>query len=271
MELGLKGRRVLVTGATRGIGRATAEGFAREGCRLCLVARTGEALAETEAALADRYAVEIDTLKADLGEPGATQAVAAAFPEIDILVNNAGGIVSGSLVDVDESRWRAAWEPKVFGYINMTREYYRRMAARDGGVIVSIIGMAAEKVDFDYAAGASGNAALAALTRALGSASIDRGVRVVGIHPSWVDTDRALILLRERAEARFGDPERWPEVMATWPLNRLIAPREVADLVVFLASDRASAISGTIVTVDLGLGARSYPNPPETIDRSAVP
>ena len=271
MELGLKGRRVLVTGATRGIGRATAEGFAREGCRLCLVARTGEALAETEAALADRYAVEIDTLKADLGEPGATQAVAAAFPEIDILVNNAGGIVSGSLVDVDESRWRAAWEPKVFGYINMTREYYRRMAARDGGVIVSIIGMAAEKVDFDYAAGASGNAALAALTRALGSASIDRGVRVVGIHPGWVDTDRALILLRERAEARFGDPERWPEVMATWPLNRLIAPREVADLVVFLASGRASAISGTIVTVDLGFGARSYPKPPERIDCSAVP
>ena len=271
MELGLKGRRVLVTGATRGIGRATAEGFAREGCRLCLVARTGEALAETEAALTDRYAVEIDTLKADLGEPGATQAVAAAFPEIDILVNNAGGIVSGSLVDVDESRWRAAWEPKVFGYINMTREYYRRMAARDGGVIVSIIGMAAEKVDFDYAAGASGNAALAALTRALGSASIDRGVRVVGIHPGWVDTDRALILLRERAEARFGDPERWPEVMATWPLNRLIAPREVADLVVFLASGRASAISGTIVTVDLGFGARSYPKPPERIDCSAVP
>ena len=148
MELGLEGRRVLVTGATRGIGRATAEGFAREGCRLCLVARTAEALAETKAALAGRYAVDIDTLAADTGEPGATQAVAAAFPDVDILVNNAGGIVSGSLIDVDEARWRAAWEPKVFGYINMTREYYRRMAAQGSGVIVSIIGMAAEKVRF---------------------------------------------------------------------------------------------------------------------------
>ena len=124
-------------------------------------------------------------LAADLGEPGATQAVAAAFPDVDILVNNAGGIVFGSLIAtawpldrliaprevadlavfladrasaIDEARWRAAWEPKVFGYINMTREYYRRMAAQGSGVIVSIIGMAAESkvlLDFDYAAGAS--------------------------------------------------------------------------------------------------------------------
>jgi len=259
MDLGLEGRAVLITGASQGLGRAIAEAFARERCRLHLVARGEEGLASVKAELAKAHGVKIETKALDMAAPGASEAVAAAFPEIDILVNNAGGIVHGDVLAVDEAAWRAAWESKVFGYINLTRAYYRRMQRRRAGAIVNIIGIGAERLDYEYSAGSTGNAALAAFTRTVGGASLDHGVRVVGINPGWVETGRTMRFLRQRAEALHGDAERWRDVIASWQLSRLIQPREVADLAVFLASDRASAITGTVVTVDLGLTARFYP------------
>ncbi len=259
MDLGLKDRLAVITGGSQGLGRAVAESFAREGGRLALVARDAAALAQARDAIAAATGVRAETLALDMGQPGAAAAIAAAYPTADVLVNNAGGIVHGDILAVDEARWRAAWESKVFGYINATREFYRLMAARGRGAIVSIIGIGAEKLDHEYAAGATGNAALAAFTRTVGGASLDRGVRVVGIHPGWVDTARTRRFLDQQALAQFGDASRWRDVMATWPLQRLVEPREVADMAVFLASDRASAISGTIVTIDQGLSARGYP------------
>jgi NAD(P)-dependent dehydrogenase (short-subunit alcohol dehydrogenase family) len=259
MNLDLAGRSVLISGASKGIGRAVAEEFAREGCRLFLVSRTATDLERARDEIRTRHNVPVEIYAADLSRLDARQAVVEKAGAIDILINNAGAIPKGDLLELDDARWREAWDLKVFGYINMCREFYRGMQVRKSGVIVNIIGLAAEKPDYDYLAGSTGNASLVAFTRALGSLSIDYGVRVIGVNPGYVETERAVRGLRIRAEKELGDPAKWPDLIRDlWPRGKMITPKEIADVVVFLASDRASAMTGHIVTVDAGFAARSY-------------
>jgi hypothetical protein len=265
MDLGLQGRRALVTGASQGIGRAVAESLAREGCHLHLVARNGEALEAAAAAIVDRHRVDVAIHPIDLAQRGAATSIAAACADADIVVNNAGNTPRGDILAVDEEMWRSGWELKVFGYINLTREFYRYMQARRSGVIVNVIGIGADKYEYAYAAGGTGNAALAAMTRIVGSASLEYGVRVVGVHPGWVETEKAKRTLRKRATDELGDAERWPELVKGWPRGKLIQPAEVADVVAFVASARASAMSGVIVTVDAGFTSRGYPHTPSKV------
>ena len=261
MDLQLKGRTVLVTGASRGIGRAVAEAFAAEGCALRLVARSAEGLQALQHDLSTRFGVEVQTLALDLAQAGSVARMVDAFPEVDVVINNAGATPRGDVVELDDEAWRAGWELKVFGYINTTRAYYRRMRARGNGVILNIIGLGAEKLDHSYAAGSTGNAALVAFTRSVGSISLDHGVRVLGVNPGWVETDKAIASLRRRSQEGCGDSERWREALVGHPGGRLIQPREVADMVCLLASPRASAVCGTVVSIDGGYGARAYPKP----------
>ncbi|MFZ0841942.1 MAG: short-chain dehydrogenase/reductase [Xanthobacteraceae bacterium] len=261
MDLGLAGKRVVITGASRGIGRACADAFAREGAVLHLVARSADALASARAELAASGEAQATTQVMDVTAPGAAAAVFAACPEADILINNAGGILRGNLLQLDDEGWRQAWELKVFGYINMSRAFYRAMCERRAGVIVNIIGIAAEKHQYDYTAGSAGNAALAAFTRTVGGESLDHGVRVLGVNPGWVDTSRGVATMQRYAQRIFGTPQRWRDVIGSWGLPRYIRPEEIADVVAFLASDRASAVCGEVVNVDLGFGSRNYHMP----------
>jgi hypothetical protein len=263
MDLGLKDRVVLITGASRGIGRAVAESFAAEGCRLRLAARSADGLAALKDDLAARFGADVATLAIDLAEPGAPQRLTEYFPEADVLVNNAGATPRGDLLQLGEDEWRAGWELKLFGYINATRAYYRGMCARGSGVIINIIGLGAEKLEYAYVAGSTGNAALVAFTRTVGSMSLDHGVRVLGVNPGWVETEKAIKSLRRRSEEACGDPERWRDFLVGWPAGRLIRPQEIADVVCFLASDRASSVCGTVVSIDGGFGARAYPRVPD--------
>ncbi|WP_372623916.1 short-chain dehydrogenase/reductase [Falsiroseomonas sp.] len=259
MDLGLAGSIALVTGASRGIGRAVAETLAREGCHLHLAARDAAALTAARDELVARHGVRVFTHQADLAQRGAPAALVAACGDCDILVNNAGAVPRGDILEVDEETWREGWELKVFGYISMTRAMYARMAARGAGVIINVIGIGGEKLEYGYAAGSTANAALMAMTRTVGSGSIERGVRVLGVNPGWVETDRARRSLRRKAELALGDPERWRELLGDWPRGRLIQPEEIADVVTFAASDRASALSGTVITADAGFVSRGYP------------
>lgn len=255
MDLGLRGKTVLITGASKGIGAAAAEVFAEEGCNLRLAARSGPLLEELAARLRSRHQISVTAHVANLRNPQDIAELARSADDVDVLVNNAGDIPGGSLDAIDEATWRHAWELKVFGYINLTRLFYAKMKARGHGVIINDIGAAGEKFDFNYITGSAGNAALMALTRALGGGSLKDNIRVVGINPGPVATERNIMLTKRQALARFGDESRTQEILAAYPLGRAAKPREIADMMAFLASDRSAYTTGVIVTIDGGMCA----------------
>ena len=256
MDLNLRGKKALVTGASKGIGRATAQVLAAEGCDLVLVARTAGDLEQARDAIRAQHNVAVTAVPLDLSNGDAARGLARDFPEIDILVNNAGAIPGGNIEEIDEARWRQAWDLKIFGYINLCRAYLGLMKQRRRGVIVNIIGSAGERLDAAYIAGSMGNASLMAFTRALGGAAPDFGVRVVGINPGPVATDRLVTLLKKRAQDRLGDAERWQELTKPMAFGRPGKPEEIAAMAAFLASDLSAYTTGTIVTIDGGAANR---------------
>jgi NAD(P)-dependent dehydrogenase (short-subunit alcohol dehydrogenase family) len=257
MDLKLKGRSALITGGSKGIGFGVARWLAAEGCNIRLVARTAADLDQAAAKLkAGTRGVDVRTFAVDVADGAARKRTVDQCGEIDILVNSAGGIPGGNLQDVDEAKWRAAWDAKVYGHINMCREVFYRMKARGKGVIINVIGMGGERLDDHYIAGATGNAALMAFTKALGSTSIDHGVRVIGVNPGPVETERLEFLGRKRAQDRLGDADRWREFFKEMPLGRPATVDETVAMVAFLSSDLCSYMSGTIVTIDGGLANR---------------
>lgn len=254
MDLQLRGKTALVTGASKGIGLSVARLLAEEGCALHLAARSGADLAKARDEIRGRWNVQVDIHALDLAAPGAMAELAAACPDIDVLINNAGAVPAGDIAAVDEARWRAAWDLKVFGYVNLTREVYAAMKARGGGVIVNVIGLAGERPSKGYIAGSAGNAALMAFTRGIGGASLADGIRVVAVNPGLIATERMFVMLKGRAKDRFGDESRWEEMMPSDPPPG--TPEQVADLVVYLASPRAGHVTGTVVTIDGGQANR---------------
>ena len=255
MDLHLRGKRVVITGASKGIGAAAAEAFAEEGCDLILAARNEAGLAEIAARLRSRHQIDVRAVAVDLRTQEGVTRLAEAIGDCDILVNNAGDIRGGSLDKVDGAMWRHDWDLKVFGFIDLARHVYAAMKARGGGVIINDIGAAGEKFDYDYIAGTAGNAALMAFTRALGSKSLADNIRVVGINPGPVQTDRIVTLMKTRAKNILGDEARYGELMARLPRGRPAKPREIADMMVFLASERSAYTTGVIVTIDGGIAA----------------
>src|SRR6201995_6126212 len=167
MDLQLSGKKALITGGSKGIGRATAEVLADEGFVVTLVAGEQGALDEAAAAIRARRQVNVRTISAALSSDAAVRRVAAEAGELDILVNNAGAIPPGDVLSVDDAPWRRAWDLKVFGYISFCRVVYGQMKARKAGVIVNVMGAAGERFPTNYMAGDAGNASLMAFTRAL--------------------------------------------------------------------------------------------------------
>ncbi len=253
MDLALTNKKILITGASQGIGEGLAHAFAQEGCAVCLTARSEEKLQGIAAELRSRYGVEAHVLAVDMTAPGAIERICDFAGDVDVLVNNAGAIEGGDLWEIDDVRWRSSWELKVFGYINLTRAVYARMRTRKSGVILNNIGNGGENFDFNYVAGTTGNAALMAFTRAVGGKSLEDGIRVVGINPGPVDTDRIRRVLKKRAGSRLGDENRYEELLKSYPLGRAAHVREIADMFVFLASERSGYTSGNIITIDGGI------------------
>ncbi|NJP29061.1 SDR family oxidoreductase [Microbispora hainanensis] len=252
MDLHLTGRTAVVTGASRGIGAAIAEVLAEERCDLHLAARSGPVLEETAERLRSAHHIKVNTHVVDLRDPKDLVALAASTADADILVNNAGDIRGGTIDTIDEETWRQGWDLKVYGYVNLTRLLYAQMKRRGKGVVVNIIGNAGERVDSRYLAGSTGNAALMAFSRALGGNSLADGIRVVGVNPGPVATERMVTHLKNAALSSLADESRYAELTAHYPLGRPAEPREIADLVAFLASDRSGYTSGAVFTVDGG-------------------
>lgn len=255
MELGLTGRKALVTGGSKGIGFATAWSLAREGCDVHLAARTVSDLENAQTSISSRFNVAVTIHETDLSEGDVARQLIDTCADIDILVNNAGAIPAGDIQAIGEARWREAWDLKVFGYTNTCRAALENMKRRGKGVIVNVIGSAGERPMPGYIAGAGGNAAIMAMTCALGAGSSVDGVRVVGINPGAIETERLVNLARTSAEAKLGDPERWREVLdPDYPPGK---PEHIGDMVAFLASDLSANTTGTIITIDGGSSYRA--------------
>lgn len=255
MKLNLNGKTALITGASKGIGLALAHVLAEEGCDLHLAARNGEAMVKARSEIETKHGVKVTVHALDLSKTEAMEKLAADVGYADILVNNAGDVPAGSLEVVDDAAWRTGFDLKVFGYITLTRAFYGKMKGRDG-VIVNVIGNSGENWDASYIAGSTGNAALMSFTKALGGASLNDGVRVVGVNPGPVATDRMLKIMKRKAIDMLGDEGRWEELFDKYPGKRPATAEEVADLCAFLASPRAGYITGTVVTIDGGISAR---------------
>jgi NAD(P)-dependent dehydrogenase (short-subunit alcohol dehydrogenase family) len=258
MDLKIAGKTALITGGSKGIGRATAEVFAAEGCNVILVARSAESLAAAKRAIAQTSNVRVDTIAADLSDSRNVDQLARDYPDIDILVNNAGAIPGGALLEVSEETWRKAWDLKVFGYINMCRAFYALMRARKAGVIINVVGNAADTHDPEYICGVAGNAALTAFTQSLGCVSHRDGVRVVALSPGPVETERLVGLMKKKAKDRSGSEENWKDLLKPLPFGRGAAPEEIGAAIAFLASGRSGYTSGSVVTIDAGVSARAY-------------
>ena len=259
----MKTRRfALVTGASSGIGAAMARLAAQEGFDVGLVARRADRL-ESLATELRAAGAGAEMYVCDLSVPGSAESLAAkVFAQrtcVDMLVNNAGAIPGGSLREIDDAKWRQAWELKLFGYINVVRAMLEQMESRGkGGVIANIIGMAGAAPRNEYLAGSTANAALMAFTNAVGAASVRNGIRVFGINPSPTRSDRMETMMRAQAEKKLGDPARWTELTTNMPFGRLMEPQEVADLTVFCCSPLSGYLSGSVINLD---GGQMYASP----------
>ena len=257
MDLGLDGKVAIVTGGSKGIGRAIAIGFAEEGASVLVCARGEEALDETVALASERSgargkSARVEAVQADLGKLDDLKRVVArcvdAFGKIDILVNNAGSARPGDFQKLTDEEWLQDWNLKFFGYVRMAREVLAPMQRQTHGVIVNVIGTGGLIPTGGYMIGGSANAALNHFTKALAGEGSKYGVRVVGINPGPILTERLRTMTNPRAAGRD-----FNEVLKKMtPLGRPGRPEEVADLVTFLASERASFIHGAKITIDGG-------------------
>ena len=252
MELNLNNKTALITGASKGIGKAIAVSMAKEGCNLVLTARSEDKLNELKSELQRQYNISVEIIAIDLSLKNSVEKVSEFSNNIDILINNAGAIPPGNISEIDEDTWRDAWNLKVFGYINLSRLIYNKMKINKKGVILNIIGSAGQKPMYNYIAGTTGNASLMAFTKALSNGSTANGIRVLGINPGFTTSDRLITMMKGKAKEQFNDENRWEELFKDLPFQRAAKAEEVADLTTFLVSPRCDYISGTIITIDAG-------------------
>ncbi len=255
MELGLERKVAIVTGGSKGIGRATALAFVNEGASVLVCARGQQALDETVSSAGHAARERIDAIAADLMQPEAIKRVVTRcverFGRVDILVNNAGSARPGDFLQLSDEAWMDDWTLKFFGYVRMAREVLPHMQRQQSGVIINIIGAGGLNPTGTYMIGGAANAALNHFTKALADAAAKFGVRVAGINPGPILTERLLKMRGGIAPATAGQRDEEAFRRMT-PLGRVGKAEEVADLVLFLASERGGFIHGANISIDGG-------------------
>ena len=260
MDLGIRGRRALITGANRGIGLAVARALAAEGVDLVLVARSEDLLQRAAREISDTHGVRAFPVAADLsGLAGVTAAAAAGttlLGGVDILVNNAGAIPAGKLDAIPDEDVVQAWNLKLLGYVRLARALLPGMRAQRWGRIVNVIGMAGKAPSAGYIWGGPANAALMNFTKGLALEAARDGVLVNAVNPGPIATERFVTMSAVRAKrAGLTIEEAMARSCADVPLGRVGRPQEVADVVVFLASERCTFVDGVVVPVAGGMNS----------------
>jgi 3-oxoacyl-[acyl-carrier protein] reductase len=263
MDLGLTGKTALVTGGSKGIGRAVAHSLAAEGARVMICSRDAGALAQAAGDIERATGGRVETISADLSRHAEVGRVAkdavTRLGRLDILVNNAGAIKGGDFLATPDEEWLDGWSLKLLGYIRMAREVLPHMQRQGSGRIVNVVGAAARNPAVTYMMGGTANAALINFTKALSDLAVKSKVLVTGVSPGPVRTERWDNLMAQQAKAAGQDAADYVrERSQEFPLGRIARPEEVADVVCFLASERASYLTGITVTVDGGITRGVY-------------
>lgn len=256
MELGLKGKHVVITGGSKGIGLEAARLFLEEGAKVSLISRGVENLEAAKNKLGASEKVHV--FSADLGLQNVAQAliqkIETEVGPIDILVNSAGAAKRSPAFELKESSWHDAMQAKFFTYVHAMNAVLPKMAERQKGVVVNVIGMGGKVAATIHISGGAANAALMLATAGLASAYAPKGIRVVAVNPGATITERLKEGMAADARAQGISPEEALKLAtAKLPLGRIAKPEEVADTVVYLSSDRASYINGTTIAMDGGL------------------
>lgn len=257
MELGLRGKAALVTGASQGIGQAIALGLAEEGVHLAICARGREALEKTAQEMQAATGSLVIAIPADMSRrEDITMFVnraAEALGRIDILVNVAGASAFGSFLSLPDEAWASAMELKYLGYVRCAREVIPFMLRQGGGRIINVVGTGGHEAVATHLAGGCANAALLLFTKGLAQEMAQHNILVNAVSPGRVATQRLEKLIRAWAANRgCSYEEALQSMVAEVPLRRWAQPREIADMVVFLASERASFVTGSLIVVDGG-------------------
>lgn len=266
MDLGLRGKTAIVTGASQGIGRAIASALHREGVTQVIVARRHEALHQAAQAISKERAgssqlgAAVYPLVADLGMRAEVERVAAQaigrLGHVDILVNNAGQSVTdpNSFFEMPEEAFEAIWQVKAFGYARMVAAIAPHMRARRTGSIINIIGTAARTPTEDFIVGSMVNAALLNFTRGVARILARDNVRINAISPGWTKTEGQLRRLEMQAAARGESVDEVEQTEArAIPMRRLVTMEEIAAMALLLASERLPAMTGEDVIIDGGV------------------
>jgi len=255
MDLKLSGQHILITGGSKGIGLACAEAFLAEGARVSLVSRSEANLARASHRLAAHGAGRVQTHAADLTQPAsalaALNAAVAGFGPVDVLVNSAGAAKRTPAPELTPQVWQDAMQAKYFSYIHMIDPVIKQMAQRGKGSIVNVVGNGGKVASPIHLAGGAANAALMLATAGLANAYASQGIRVNAINPGLTRTDR----LQEgvAADARLQGietEEAMKRAVAKIPMGRMAEPEEMARVVLFLASDAASYVTGVNMSMD---------------------
>lgn len=209
MDLNLSGKTALITGGSKGIGRAIAKTLLAEGADVTLAARDAHQLATTQSELRAETARRCEIIPADLSSDDGRMALVEAVQTPDILVNNAGAIRAGRLGDLSVADWRQDCELKVFGYTYLCQLFQPKIAELGSGAIWNIIGMAGRTNRAAYISGSTANAALIAFTQSLGAEVQTQRLRIFGINPSPALTDRMADFIKQKAATELGDTALW--------------------------------------------------------------
>jgi len=258
MDFLIRDRRALVTGASLGIGRAVAEELAREGCDVAMVARSEDTLRQAADAIARSSGRRVIAVPADASVPEAIvdavqQASRALGGSIDILVNNAGSTPEDGIDRLDFAKWQYSVALKQFGYARFAQLVLPAMRAQKWGRIVNVIGRSGHQPRPVYLAGGSVNAGLLNFTKALAEECARDNVLVTGVNPGPIDTPRWRSLREAAVRTRGVTADQYDgRAIASVPLGRIGTSEEVAAVVLFLCSERASFVTGEIVNVDGG-------------------
>jgi NAD(P)-dependent dehydrogenase (short-subunit alcohol dehydrogenase family) len=257
MDLGLVGKVAIVTGGSRGVGRAIAASLLREGARVMISARDPKRLEATRAALEQETGGEVRAVVADLARDADAKALIdttlKTFGQLDILVNNAATVMPDDFLSLTEERWAGIFEQKLNGYVRCLRHAVPPMQARQRGRIINLSGLAAREGGARTIPVGVNNVAVLNLTKSLAWALAPDNILVNAVVPYIINTDIQDETMRTFA-ALTGKPEAEirKERVAELPLGRMGRPEEVADVVVFLASERTSFVTGAAWHVDGG-------------------